>query len=116
VENDRRVQRMKRLLAPFVLRRLKSEVATNLEGKTQLVEKVTMLPDQAAAYAEATAAARKTIQKKAGAKRLGKTRALFLGIAGQNDLSSPLSSFLSVCLCLRECAVGGGLLVGILVD
>ena len=42
--------RMKAVLSPFVLRRLKSQVASQLTAKQQHEEVVTMTPDQAALY------------------------------------------------------------------
>eukprot|EP00884_Botryococcus_braunii_P000672 jgi/Botrbrau1/10605/Bobra.0358s0024.1 len=66
---NERIERMKRLLAPFVLRRLKSEVASQLQSKTHILQKVEMVPDQAAAYQGAVETARQKIQK--SASRLG---------------------------------------------
>lgn len=60
-----RIERMKRLLAPFVLRRTKREVASQLQAKTQILHKLRMSHDQAAAYQEAVEAARSKLQKPA---------------------------------------------------
>lgn len=46
-------ERMKALLSPFVLRRLKSQVASQLTAKQQHEEVVTMTPEQAALYQKA---------------------------------------------------------------
>lgn len=47
------IARIKAILGPFVLRRLKSDVMRQLVPKIQKVEVLEMLPDQAAAYGEA---------------------------------------------------------------
>ena len=52
-EMHRLAERMKALLGPFVLRRLKSEVASQLAAKQQRVDFVTMTPVQADMYAAA---------------------------------------------------------------
>lgn len=46
-------ERMKALLSPFVLRRLKSQVASQLTAKQQHEEVVSMTPEQAALYQKA---------------------------------------------------------------
>ena len=45
--------RMKAMLSPFVLRRLKSQVASQLTAKQQHEEVVSMTPEQAALYQKA---------------------------------------------------------------
>lgn len=40
------------ILEPFILRRIKQDVLTNLPSKTQEIKKVTMLPAQQALYEE----------------------------------------------------------------
>jgi SNF2 family DNA or RNA helicase len=52
-EVSRLAERMRRLLGPFVLRRLKQEVMAQLAPKTQRLESVRMAPQQAALYAQA---------------------------------------------------------------
>ena len=52
-EMQRLTERMKALLGPFVLRRLKSEVASQLASKDQRVELVDMTPVQASTYSDA---------------------------------------------------------------
>lgn len=47
------IARIKSILGPFILRRLKSDVMQQLVQKTQKVESLTMVPEQAAAYKEA---------------------------------------------------------------
>lgn len=49
-EQEKMVERMKKLLAPFVLRRLKSEVADQLVTKSHRLEKVEMTSSQAELY------------------------------------------------------------------
>ena len=51
---------MKALLGPFVLRRLKAEVAQQLAPKQQRLELVALTPVQAALYAGAVASLRKS--------------------------------------------------------
>lgn len=53
-------ERMKALLGPFVLRRLKGEVARQLAPKQQRLELVPLTPVQAALYADAVASLRKS--------------------------------------------------------
>lgn len=52
-EMQRLAERMKALLGPFVLRRLKSEVASQLAPKDQRVELVDMTAVQSKMYTEA---------------------------------------------------------------
>ena len=52
-EVQRLTERMKAVLGPFVLRRLKSEVASQLTPKQQHEEEVTMTPQQACMYRNA---------------------------------------------------------------
>lgn len=52
-EMGRLAERMKALLGPFVLRRLKSEVAGQLAAKDQRLQLLDMTPQQAAMYADA---------------------------------------------------------------
>ncbi|KAL3132188.1 hypothetical protein ABBQ32_008788 [Trebouxia sp. C0010 RCD-2024] len=80
--------RMKAMLSPFVLRRLKSQVASQLTTKQQHEELVSMTPEQAALYqkavqqlrADAAGVAAKGLGRKAGSagqavvKQLGKQR------------------------------------------
>jgi len=47
---ERRVKKVRRILEPFVLRRLKETVATQLAPKTQVKEVITMTEGQAATY------------------------------------------------------------------
>lgn len=50
LKSSRRIQQLRSMLAPFVLRRLKTEVLTQLVPKTTVVEKVEMTEFQAAVY------------------------------------------------------------------
>ena len=52
---------MQALLRPFVLRRLKTEVANQLVPKRHVVHQVAMTPEQAKLYAEAVADLRATV-------------------------------------------------------
>ncbi|KAG1655262.1 hypothetical protein FOA52_009819 [Chlamydomonas sp. UWO 241] len=60
-DQEMRVERYKALLAPFILRRLKSEVATQLIAKKHVVEEVEMTPMQAALYKKAVESMRKEV-------------------------------------------------------
>jgi len=65
------VARVRHLLGPFVLRRLKSEVLSQLMPKIQHVERLDMVPSQAALYAAAVASARREMQAKAASRLPG---------------------------------------------
>lgn len=66
-------QRMKAMLSPFVLRRLKSQVASQLTAKRQHEELVSMTPEQAALYQRAVHQLRADVA--AGAKGTTSTTA-----------------------------------------
>ena len=55
-EIDRLAERMKGLLRPFVLRRLKTEVANQLVPKQHKLHCLPMTPEQAQLYADSLAA------------------------------------------------------------
>ncbi|KAK9811037.1 hypothetical protein WJX73_008229 [Symbiochloris irregularis] len=67
------VERMKRILAPFVLRRLKSEVATQLAAKQQEVREVEMVPEQAQLYAESVKRLRREVAERRAANAAAST-------------------------------------------
>lgn len=58
---------MKALLGPFVLRRLKTEVAGQLTTKSHKVEFIVMTPEQSTLYESSVASMRSQINKKAAA-------------------------------------------------
>ncbi|GAX85084.1 hypothetical protein CEUSTIGMA_g12504.t1 [Chlamydomonas eustigma] len=60
-EQAARVDRYKALLAPFILRRLKSEVATQLVPKKHIVEEVEMTPAQSKLYKAAVESMRREV-------------------------------------------------------
>ena len=59
-------ERMKAVLGPFVLRRLKSEVAQQLSAKRHVVRKLALAPDQARLYAAALAELRSEMSPQGG--------------------------------------------------
>lgn len=59
-------ERMQNLLRPFVLRRLKTEVAYQLAPKKHILHKVPMTSEQAELYARAVADLKKDLAPKAG--------------------------------------------------
>ena len=61
-EVSRLAERMQALLRPFVLRRLKTEVANQLVPKRHIVHQVAMTAEQGRLYAEAVADLRATTQ------------------------------------------------------
>ena len=65
-EVNKLAERMQNLLRPFVLRRLKTEVASQLAPKTHALHKVSMTSEQAELYAKAVADLRKDLNPKAG--------------------------------------------------
>lgn len=58
-EMEQLTQRMKTLLGPFVLRRLKADVASQLAPKDQRLSLLDMTPVQAQMYSEAVSHLRK---------------------------------------------------------
>lgn len=66
----RLAERMQGLLRPFVLRRLKTEVATQLVPKQHQLHKVPMTPEQARLYADAVAELMSSINRVAPATGL----------------------------------------------
>ena len=67
-------ERLRRRLAPFVLRRRKEDVLTDLPAKTEVVHAVTMAPRQADYYAEMRREARDGIRESVEANGLGGAR------------------------------------------
>lgn len=67
-------ERLRRRLAPFVLRRLKEDVLPDLPAKTEVVHAVAMTPAQADRYAEFRRAARETVQNAVRDQGLGGAR------------------------------------------
>ena len=63
------ISRVRAMLAPFVLRRLKTEVLSQLTPKTQHLERLDMLPNQKALYSAAVASVRQEIASKAATKQ-----------------------------------------------
>jgi SNF2 family DNA or RNA helicase len=64
----RAIARVRHMLGPFVLRRLKSEVLQQLTPKTQRTEAIGQTAGQASLYGAAVAAVRKEVVTKAAAK------------------------------------------------
>eukprot|EP00887_Chlorella_sp_A99_P001899 scaffold18.g1899.t1 len=65
--------RMKQLLTPFVLRRLKTEVADQLTAKTHVTEMIEMTPEQGQIYANSVQSMRSQISGKAAAAAADKS-------------------------------------------
>jgi SWI/SNF-related matrix-associated actin-dependent regulator 1 of chromatin subfamily A len=68
----RTIARVRHMLGPFVLRRLKSEVLQQLTPKVQHTEAIGQTDSQAALYGAAVAAVRKEVAAKAAAKERGR--------------------------------------------
>jgi len=78
-EKDERAQdRLARRLRPFLLRRLKSEVASDLPAKLEQVSFCELTADQRAVYQQIVEASRKEILEAVGAQGLAKSRMLVL--------------------------------------
>lgn len=65
-EINKLAERMQNLLRPFVLRRLKTEVASQLAPKKHQLHKLPMTEEQSQLYAKAVAALRKDLTPEAG--------------------------------------------------
>jgi superfamily II DNA or RNA helicase len=78
-DKDARSQaRLARRLRPFLLRRLKSEVAADLPPKLEQVSYCELTPDQRSVYQQFLEASRKEILEATGAEGLAKSRMLVL--------------------------------------
>jgi superfamily II DNA or RNA helicase len=78
-EKDARAQaRLARRLRPFMLRRLKSEVASDLPAKLEQVSFCELTPDQRSVYQQVIEASRKEVLEAVGAQGLAKSRMLVL--------------------------------------
>ena len=78
-EKDARAQsRLARRLKPFLLRRLKSEVATDLPPRLEQVAFCELTPEQRGVYQQLIEASRKEILEAAGPQEMAKSRMLVL--------------------------------------
>ncbi len=68
----RTIARVRHMLGPFVLRRLKSEVLRQLTPKVQVTDSIALTESQSALYSAAVAAVRKEVIAKAALKARGK--------------------------------------------
>ena len=66
-EINKLAERMQNLLRPFVLRRLKTEVANQLAPKQHKLHRLAMTDEQARLYAKAVANLRKDLDPSSGA-------------------------------------------------
>jgi superfamily II DNA or RNA helicase len=71
-------QRLARRLRPFLLRRLKQEVAKDLPAKLEQVSFCELTPDQRAVYQQVIEASRKEVLEAVGAQGLAKSRLVVL--------------------------------------
>ncbi len=71
-------QRLSRRLRPFLLRRLKQEVARDLPAKIEQVSFCELTPDQRAVYQQVIEASRKEVLDAVGAQGLAKSRMVVL--------------------------------------
>jgi len=78
-EKDAKAQtRLARRLRPFMLRRLKSEVATDLPAKLEQVSFCELTPDQRSVYQQVIEASRKEVLEAVGAQGVAKSRMVVL--------------------------------------
>lgn len=78
-DNDEAVQaRLARRLRPFILRRLKTEVAKDLPAKLEQVSYCELTADQTAIYEQVLAVSRKEVMNAVGAQGLGKSKMIVL--------------------------------------
>jgi SNF2 family DNA or RNA helicase len=78
-EKDLKAQaRLSRRLRPFLLRRLKQEVAADLPAKLEQVSYCELTPDQRAVYQQVIEASRKEVLEAVGAKGVAKSRMVVL--------------------------------------
>jgi SNF2 family DNA or RNA helicase len=71
-------QRLARRLRPFMLRRLKREVATDLPAKLEQISFCELTPDQRGVYQQVIEASRKEVLEAVGAQGLAKSRMVVL--------------------------------------
>jgi superfamily II DNA or RNA helicase len=78
-DNDKAVQgRLARRLRPFILRRLKTEVAKDLPAKLEQISYCELTADQTAIYEQVLAVSRKEVMNAVGAQGLGKSKMIVL--------------------------------------
>jgi superfamily II DNA or RNA helicase len=78
-EKDAKAQtRLARRLRPFMLRRLKKEVASDLPAKLEQVSFCDLTPDQRSVYQQLIAASRKEVLEAVGAQGVAKSRMVVL--------------------------------------
>jgi superfamily II DNA or RNA helicase len=77
-KNSDAAARLSRRLRPFILRRLKRDVATDLPAKLEQVSFCEMTPDQRAVYQQVIEASRKEVLDAVGAQGLAKSRMVVL--------------------------------------
>jgi superfamily II DNA or RNA helicase len=77
-KNEAAQARLARRLRPFMLRRLKREVAADLPAKLEQVSYCELTPDQQAVYAELLQASRREITDAVGAQGLARSRMIIL--------------------------------------
>jgi SNF2 family DNA or RNA helicase len=77
-EDDRAIQRLRERVAPFVLRRLKSEVATELPPKTEILLHAKMAEDQELFYRELLEKERMSVMDLMNSKGLERSRVSIL--------------------------------------
>jgi superfamily II DNA or RNA helicase len=78
-ENDAKAQaRLARRLRPFMLRRLKKEVAPDLPAKLEQVSFCELTPDQRSVYQQVIEASRKEVLEAVGAQGVAKSRMVVL--------------------------------------
>jgi superfamily II DNA or RNA helicase len=78
-ENDAKAQtRLARRLRPFMLRRLKKEVASDLPAKLEQVSFCELTPDQRSVYQQVIEASRKEVLEAVGAQGVAKSRMVVL--------------------------------------
>src|SRR5207245_9258108 len=78
-DKDEAVQaRLGRRLRPFILRRLKTEVAKDLPAKIQQVSFCELTDDQAEIYKQVLAVSRKEVMDEVGAQGAGKSKVIVL--------------------------------------
>lgn len=77
-EDDRAIQRLRERVAPFVLRRMKSEVATELPPKTEILLHAKMAEDQELFYRELLEKERMSVMDLMNSKGLERSRVSIL--------------------------------------
>ncbi|KAH7287647.1 hypothetical protein KP509_32G067600 [Ceratopteris richardii] len=87
------IARIKAILGPFVLRRLKSDVMRQLVAKTQKVELLEMIPGQAQAYKEAIEEYRAAANKARSSKALTETSTNATELLPRRQISNYFTQF-----------------------